>query len=66
MQLRQPLIKAVVILFPTYTVAFATEAMVYTIPMLAVSTIFAHSIFDDAEVHRRTDDEDALESSAKD
>jgi len=56
MNIKQPLIKSTIILVPTYTVAFLTEAMVYTIPMLAVSTIFAQSIFDDNENYQRTDD----------
>jgi len=58
MKIKEPSIKAAVILIPTYTVAFLTEAMVYTIPMLAVSTIFAHSMFDDDVTVRRTDEED--------
>jgi hypothetical protein len=36
--------QAVVVLAPTYTVAYLTEAMVYTIPMLAASSFIAAAL----------------------
>mgnify|MGYP001428228685 FL=1 len=38
------LLQAVIVLAPTYTVAYLTEAMVYTIPMLAASSFVAAAI----------------------
>lgn len=37
-------IKASAILIPTYAVAFYTEKMVYTIPMLAAATVFVTAL----------------------
>ena len=36
--------QAVVVLAPTYTVAYLTEQMVYTIPMLAASSFVAAAL----------------------
>ena len=35
------ILKILIIAIPTYTVAFITEKMVFTIPMLAITTIIA-------------------------
>ena len=43
--LKKAFIKSLIILIPTYIVAYLTEMMVYTIPMLAASSIFATSMF---------------------
>ena len=43
---KKAVVKALVVLIPTYIVAYLTEMMVYTIPMLAASSIFATSMFD--------------------
>ena len=37
-------IKATAILVPTYAVAFTTEQMVYTMPMLAAATVFVTAL----------------------
>ena len=42
-------IKVLIIAVPTYTMAIITNAMVYTIPMLAISTLIATNIFKDDE-----------------
>ena len=48
--------KALIILIPTYAVAFLTEMMVYTIPMLAISTLIATNIFkDDEDIENRVE-----------
>ena len=38
------LLQAVIVLAPTYTVAYLTEQMVYTIPMLAASSFVAAAL----------------------
>ena len=43
------LAKILIIGIPTYTVALTTNAMVYTMPMLAITTIIATNIFDDVK-----------------
>ena len=42
--MRTALVQAVIVLAPTYTVAWFTEAMVYTIPMLAASSFVAAAL----------------------
>ena len=53
--------KALIILIPTYAVAFLTEMMVYTIPMLAASSIFATSMFDKGKDELRVDEDGSLD-----
>ena len=50
--------KVLVIAIPTYLVAFLTEAMVYTVPMLAITTLVATSIFEDTKNLESRIDED--------
>jgi len=42
--IKASLLQVAIVLVPTYTVAYTTEMMVYTIPMLAASTILASSV----------------------
>tara|TARA_B100002019_G_scaffold268475_1_gene260495 strand:+ start:375 stop:575 length:201 start_codon:yes stop_codon:yes gene_type:complete len=42
--IRIALAQAVIVLAPTYTVAYLTGAMVYTIPMLAASSFIAAAL----------------------
>jgi len=51
------LIKILVIGIPTYTLAILTGAMVYTIPMLAITTIIATNLFNDAKENENRVDE---------
>ena len=52
------LIKILIIGIPTYTVAIITKAMVFTMPMLAITTIIATNIFqDDRDIENRVDEE---------
>ena len=51
------LTKALIILIPTYAVAFLTEMMVYTIPILAASSIFATTMFDKGKDELRVDED---------
>ena len=49
-------VKVLIIAVPTYTMAIITNAMVYTIPMLAISTLIATNIFkDDEDVENRVE-----------
>jgi len=50
--------KVLVIAIPTYAVAIYTEAMVYTVPMLAITTLIATSIFEDTKNLESRVDED--------
>ena len=44
MNIKIALYKALAILTPTYIVAYTTEQMVYTMPMLAAITVFVTSL----------------------
>lgn len=47
--------KILIIAIPTYSIAIWTEAMVYTMPMLAITTVIATSIFNEKDVEKRID-----------
>ena len=50
--------KVLIIAIPTYSIAIFTNAMVYTMPMLAITTIIATNIFqDDRDTENRIDEE---------
>ena len=50
--------KVLIIAIPTYAIAIFTNAMVYTMPMLAITTIIATNIFqDDRDTENRVDEE---------
>ena len=49
------LIQAVIVLVPTYLVAYMTDKMVYTIPMLAAASFVAASFSKD-KTTKRIDD----------
>jgi|TARA_A100001015_G_C14971761_1_gene705469 hypothetical protein len=55
--LSKAITKALIVLVPTYTVAYLTEMMVYTIPMLAASSIFATTVFDKNKDELRVDED---------
>ena len=55
--LKKAFIKSLIILIPTYIVAYLTEMMVYTIPMLAASSIFATSMFSKDKDELRVDED---------
>ena len=42
--LKASLLQCAIVLVPTYTVAYLTEMMVYTIPMLAACSFIASSV----------------------
>jgi|TARA_B100000401_G_C52753200_1_gene694281 cobalamin biosynthesis protein CobD/CbiB len=49
------LIQAVIVLVPTYFVAYLTDKMVYTIPMLAAASFIAASFSKDTTTKRIDD-----------
>lgn len=53
----QLLIRLLVILVPTYIVAYITNAMIYTMPMLAACTLLAANLFNDDETEIRVDED---------
>ena len=50
------LIKAVIVLVPTYITAYLTDKMIYVIPMLADASFIAASIGED-KVERRVEED---------
>jgi len=51
------LYKIIIILLPTYSIAYMTEKMVYVIPMLTVCTLIASTSFDKGTRNRRLDED---------
>ena len=58
----QIIVKVMVILFPTYIVAYLTNAMIYTMPMLAARTLIAASLFNDDKTENRVDEDGSSDS----
>lgn len=57
------ILKILIIAIPTYSIAFLTNAMVYTMPMLAITTVIATNLFDDTkETENRVDEGDGFDS----
>lgn len=54
--IKQGLIKAAIILVPTYITAYLTDKMIYVVPMLAASGFIAAAMFNDT-VEKRVDDD---------
>jgi len=55
--------KALIVLMPTYSVAFLTEKMVYVVPMLAACSFFAASIEPQNLTNNRVDEESEADDS---
>ena len=50
--------KILIIAVPTYAMAFLTNSMVYTMPMLAITTIISTNVFqDDKDIENRVDED---------
>tara|TARA_Y100001970_G_C14185381_1_gene832292 strand:+ start:605 stop:796 length:192 start_codon:yes stop_codon:yes gene_type:complete len=49
------ILKILIIAIPTYAIAILTEMMVYTMPMLAITTVIATSLFNEKDVEKRID-----------
>jgi hypothetical protein len=56
-------IKASAVLAPTWTVAFITEKMIYTMPMLAATTIFVTALSFEDLFSKKNDQEMKNEST---
>ena len=54
--LKKALVRGLVVLIPTYAVAYLTEKMVYVVPMLAAVGFVAASLFDDSTTKRLEDE----------
>ena len=46
-----------IVLLPTYLVAFTTDKMVYTIPMLAAASFVAASLRKDDDLQRKVEED---------
>lgn len=59
--IKSALVKALIVLIPSYTTAFLTDKMVYVIPMLAASGIVAATVSFPASknLNRRTDEDES-------
>ena len=55
--LRDGLIKAGVVLIPTYITAYYTDKMVYVIPMLAATSFIAVSLTSSPNTERRVEED---------
>ena len=51
------LIKAVIVLVPTYITAYMTDKMVYVIPMLAAASFVAASLTSSPNTDRRVEED---------
>tara|TARA_B100000965_G_scaffold78875_1_gene62744 strand:+ start:2959 stop:3162 length:204 start_codon:yes stop_codon:yes gene_type:complete len=60
--MKKALIKALIVLVPTYIVAYLTNKMVYVVPMLAAMGFIAASYGSD-DTHKRIDEDDADDGS---
>jgi small neutral amino acid transporter SnatA (MarC family) len=51
------IIKAVIVLVPTYLTAYLTDKMVYVIPMLAAASFVAASLTSSSNTERRVEED---------
>ena len=54
--MKEGLLKAIIVLVPTYITAYLTDKMIYVIPMLAAASFVAASI-DSNKVERRVEED---------
>jgi hypothetical protein len=54
---KQLIVRVLVMLVPTYSVAYISEAMIYTMPMLAVCTLIAANLYGEEETEIRVDED---------
>lgn len=60
--LKIAILKASIVLVPSYTAAYFTDKMVWVVPTLAASSFFAATIgMTESDVRRRVDEEEADE-----
>ena len=63
---KKALIRGLVVLIPTYVVAYLTDKMVYVVPMLAAMGFIAASLFHEETKKRLDDDSTMTKDSYKD
>ncbi len=57
--LKAALIKAAIVLVPSYAVAYLTDKMVYVVPTLAAASFFAATLkLDNDPINNRVDEDD--------
>ena len=67
MQFNKLLVSKVLIVgIPTYAIALMTEQMVYTMPMLAITTLIATNLSNDSQEPENRIDEDGMDDSGED
>ena len=64
--LQEGLIKAIIVLVPTYITAYYTDKMVYVIPMLAAASFVAASISSSPNTDRRVEEDGYKHAKHKD
>ena len=57
--IKKAIIRGIVVLIPTYIIAYITQKMIYVVPMLAAMGFVAASLFDDNTTKRLDDDDDS-------
>ena len=55
--MKEGLLKAIIVLVPTYITAYLTDKMVYVIPMLAAASFVAASINGTNKIERRVEED---------
>ncbi len=55
--MKEGVIRAVVVLIPTYIIAWFTDKMIYVIPMLAAMSFIAAGMFDNKKDIKRLDED---------
>lgn len=63
--IKDGLLKAIVVLVPTYITAYLTDKMIYVIPMLAAASFVAASLTND-KIHRRVEEDGWKKDVGKD
>ena len=64
-KIKEALIKAAVVLVPTYTMAYLTDKMIYVVPMLAASAYVAAGLFGDIATRKVDDDDNSAEDNVE-
>ena len=64
--MKQISIRVLVMLVPTYTVAYISGAMIYVMPMLAVCTLIAANLFNSEEIENRVDEDGSSDGDSSD
>jgi small neutral amino acid transporter SnatA (MarC family) len=56
-KIKEGLLKATIVLLPTYITAYFTDKMVYVIPMLAAASFVAVSLSSSPNIERRVEED---------